>query len=142
MVAFGLPDSYRIHQSYMQSGEAQELWSPRASALGDSVEYVAQRLRAYRGQSEYELRSQYRDLMLQWARLCYRRDAQELVLLSRTQPQHKQAAAGGQRASMQPSTGDQEHGSAVVGPCFPQASDRGSSLQASQQSGTCSNVKL
>ena len=114
-----------------------------ASALCDSAEYVAQRLRAYRRPSEYELRLEYRDLMLQWARVCERRDVQELVRLSSAQPQHRQAAAGGQRASMQPTTGDQEHGSAIVGPWLSQVGDHGSSLQASDsQSGTCSKVKL
>ena len=125
----------------MRSGEAQKLWSSRGLCIIPS-ERVAQRLRTYHWPSKYELRSQYRNLILHWARLCEQSDAQELVLLSPTQPQHKQATAGGQRPSMQPTTGEQEHGSAIVGPWFPQASDRGSSLQASQQSGTCSKVKL
>ena len=74
--------------------------------------------------------------------MCELRDVQELVLLSPKQPQRKQATAGGQRPSTQATAGEQEHGSAIVGPWFPQASDRGSSLQAAPQSGTCSKVKL
>lgn len=120
-VAFWLPDLLDIDQNSMRSSEAKEFWSSRVSAFSVAAEYVAQRLSAYRWPTEYELRSQYRDLMLHWARLCKRGDVQEFVLPS--QP-------GSQQASMQPTTGESEHGRAVVGTWRPSSS---SSLQASQQ---------
>ena len=76
-------------------GEAQELLSSRASAFCDSLECVALRLTTYQWPSEYEMCSQSRGLS-HWAQLCERRDVQELVLLSRTRPQHNQATSGHQ----------------------------------------------
>ena len=52
--------------------------------------------------------------------------------------QQKQPTAGGQQALLQLTTGEQEHGSPIVGFRPPEASNSNSSLQASKQPATSS----
>ena len=117
VVAFWLPDFLGVDKHSMPHGAAKEFFSSRVSEFCVAAEYVAKHLVAYRWPSEYELRAQYRDLMLHWAKLLERRDVRELVLpgpappQAHQKPQRKQAAAG---RSLQLTSGEKEHGSALV----------------------------
>ena len=66
VVAFWLPDFLGIEYQSMRRADAQEFWSSRASEFCVVAEYVAKRLAAYSWPPEFELRSQYRDLMMHW----------------------------------------------------------------------------
>ena len=133
----------------MRRVEAQDFWSSRVSEFCVIAEYVAKRLAAYSWPSDFELRSQYRDLMMHWGRLCAREDVQKHVLV---QPQHEQAktcrlqqkqfTAARQQALLQLTTGEKEHGSPIVGFWPPEASNSNSSLQASQQPATGSGREV
>ena len=141
VVAFWLPDFLGVDKHSMQSREAREFWSSRVSEFCLAAEYVAKHLVAYRWPSEYDLRAQYRDLMQHWAKLLERRDVRELVLpgpappQAHQKPKRKQAPAG---RSLQPTSGEKEHGSALVALWPTEAGASSSSLQASQQPATCS----
>ncbi|MFM7989358.1 MAG: hypothetical protein ACKPKO_59595, partial [Candidatus Fonsibacter sp.] len=121
-VAFWLLDFLGVEIQIMRRVEAQELWSSRVRELCVVAEYVAKRLAAYAWPSDFELRSQYRDLMMQWGRLCAREDVQKHVLV---QPQHEQAntcrlqqqqfTASRQQAMLQLTTGENDNGSPIVG---------------------------
>ena len=141
VVAFWLPDFLGVDTHSMQSREAREFWSSRVSEFCVAAEYVAKHLVAYRWPSEYELRAQYRDLMQHWAKLFERRDVRELVLpgpappQAHQKPKRKHAAAG---RSLQLTSGEKEHGSALVALWPTETGAGSSSLQASQQPATCS----
>jgi hypothetical protein len=140
VVAFWLLDFLGIEIQSMRRAEAHEFWSSRAGEFLVVAEYVAKRVAAYSWPSDFELRSQYRDLMLHWGKLCTRKDVQEHVLV---QPQHEQAqtcrppqkrlTAARRQASLQLTTGEEEHGSPIVGFWPPKACNSSNSLQASQQ---------
>lgn len=139
----GCLTSLGVESQITRRAEAQELWSSRVSEFCVTAEYVAMRLAAYAWPSEFELRSQYRDLMLHCGRLCTCEYVQKHVLV---QPQHEQAktcrlqqkqfTAARQQALLQLTTGEKEHGSPIVGCWPPKASNSNSSLQASQQPAT------
>ena len=149
MVAFWLPDFLGIEYQSMRRADALEFWSSRVSEFCVVAEYVAKRLAAYSWPPEFELRSQYRDLMMHWGKLCTSADVKKHVL---AQPQHEQAktsrlqqkqpTAGGQQALLQLTTGEQEHGSPIVGFRPPEASNSNSSLQASKQPATGSGKEV
>jgi len=84
----GCLTSLGVESQITRRAEAQELWSSRVSEFCVTAEYVAMRLAAYAWPSEFELRSQYRDLMLHCGRLCTCEYVQKHVLV---QPQHEQA---------------------------------------------------
>ena len=116
VVAFWMLDFLGIDAHSMRGSEAQEFWSSRIGEFCVVAEYVAKRLAAYSWPSDFKLQSQYRDLMLHWAKLCEREDVQKHVL---AQPQHghaktprpqpKRAAAGRRQAPLQLTTGEKEH---------------------------------
>ena len=88
VVAFWAPDLLGVESQSMRRAEAQEFWPSRVSEFCVIAEYVAKRLAAYYWPSAFELRSQYRALLMHWGRLCAREDVQKHVMV---QPQHKQA---------------------------------------------------
>ena len=70
VVVFWLPDFLGIEYQSMRRAGALEFWSSRVSEFCAVAEYVAKRLAAYSWPPEFELRSQYRDLMMHWEKLC------------------------------------------------------------------------
>ena len=116
VVAVWLPDFWGVECQSMRRAEAQELWSSRVSEFCVIAEYVAKRLAALYWPSAFELRSQDRDFMMHWGRLCAREDVHKHVLV---QPQRKQAktcrlqqkqfTAVKQQALLQLTTVEKEH---------------------------------
>ena len=47
------------------------------------AEYVAKRMRAYRWRMEFDLKKQYRDLLIHWCQLCRRPEVRKEILLPR-----------------------------------------------------------
>ena len=78
VVAFWLPDFLGIEYQSMRRADALEFWSSRVSEFCVVAEYVAKRLAAYSWPPEFELRSQYRDLMMHWGKLCTSADVKNM----------------------------------------------------------------
>ena len=83
VVAFWLPDFLDVELEKMSSRQAKHFLESRISAFLDVSKYVAGRLQAYRWPAEFELKAQYRDLILQWCRLCRRPDVRAEILRPR-----------------------------------------------------------
>ena len=79
VVAFWLPDVLAVDFAKMSSREAKAFWDPRVEAFLEVAAYVRQRMSAYRWPDEFELRAQYRDLLLHWARLSRRPEVHEIL---------------------------------------------------------------
>ena len=120
VVAFWLPDVLDVAFEAMSSKQAKHFWEPRVSAFLDVAEYVAKRLQAYQWPVEFDLRAQYRDLILHWCRLCRHPDVRAEIL----RPREENAKPGRRSASIvaadckwcESQTGLVEHGCEVISP--------------------------
>ena len=116
VVAFWLPDVLDVAFEKMSSREAKAFWDPRVDAFLEVADYVAKRMRAYRWPDHFELKTQYRDLLLHWARLCRRNEVRQLVLCKRDSAGKQPAgiAAAGCLEDERARVGNLEHGADLV----------------------------
>ena len=83
VVAFWLPDFLDVALEKMTTRQAKDFWTPRVVAFLDVAEYVAKRMHAYRWPLEFDLKTQYRDLLIHWCQLCRRPEVRKEILLPR-----------------------------------------------------------
>ena len=120
VVAFWLPDVLDVEFDTMSSRQAKHFWESRVSAFLNVAEYVAKRMQAYQWPSEFDLKAQYRDLILHWCRLCRRPDVRTEIL----RPREEESKQRRQSASIvaadcrwyESATGLVEHGCEVIQP--------------------------
>ena len=120
VVAFWLPDVLDVAFDNMSSQQARHFWESRVSAFLEVSEYVAKRMQAYQWPAAFDLKAQYRDLILHWWRLCRRPDVRTEIL----RPREEKSKQGRRSASIvavdcrwcESTTGLVEHGCEVILP--------------------------
>ena len=141
VVAFWLPDFLDVALEKMTTRQAKDFWTPHVAAFLDVAEYVAKRMHAYCWPLEFDLKTQYRDLLIHWCQLCRRPEVRKEILLPRDENaqgarrpagilaagckycevrtdahQARQAAAGIFGCKFCSQTGEVEHGVEVIQP--------------------------